>query len=86
MMREWRERHVEERDMADSRSMNVSIVGQHISIAAVGIMMTKRDSEAIDYRRRITLLSSRERYKCSLGEIGWLDLNFGEIMGMNCLM
>ena len=41
MMREWRERHVDEREIVDSRSVNFSIVGQHVSIMVVGsIAMT----------------------------------------------
>ena len=33
--REWRERHVDERVMVDSRSVNDSIVGQHVSSTVV---------------------------------------------------
>ena len=41
MMREWRERHVDEREIVDSRSVNFSIVGQHVSIMVVdSIAMT----------------------------------------------
>jgi hypothetical protein len=35
MRREWRERQVDEREIVDSRSVNVSIVGQHVSMAVV---------------------------------------------------
>jgi len=38
MRREWSERHVEERVMVDSRSVNVSIVDQHVSIAVVAVV------------------------------------------------
>ena len=40
MMKECRERHVEEREIVDSRSVNFSILGQHVSIMVVDSIFT----------------------------------------------
>lgn len=45
MRREWRERHVEDREIVDSRSVNVSIVTQHVSSMVVDSIRS-REGEA----------------------------------------
>jgi len=50
--REWRERHVDERVMVDSRSVNDSIVGQHVSstvVVAAAAVVVVGDCNIVPY-------------------------------------
>ena len=63
MRREWRERHVEDREIVDSRSVNVSIVTQHVSSMVVDSIRSREGEATFGQYYTDLSISEHERHK-----------------------